>query len=194
MRRRWREVGRWTAAAVVAVAWFGCGPSPEAKIRGWPLSDAERIAMWPPQDVGDDGDEPDAGGAAPSDGVESDAVPAVAAVPADAGPCAGLVAMACELYGDFNDGCQEARSKPPDDRHPQTREVCAELVKRFTEVELPRVGGACYRYTRALCALHGEGSERCRTARATVQLARSRREHRICLGDWLLLETRTLRR
>jgi hypothetical protein len=181
--------GPLRALGLVA-AWLllACEEPPSAKIRGWPLTPADRALLAMPEaDAG--AQQEDA--SPPEPPPEPEEPPIIA--PAR-GPCTRLLDLACELYGDYNDGCREARAKPPDESHPQTRDACAELLTRFQETELPRVGGACYRYTRSLCRVHGEGSERCRTARATIQLARSRREWRICLGDWLLLETRTFRR
>lgn len=179
-------LGLWLAVGLTASA---CRDDVAARIRGWPLTAEDRALMGGdvvvPDETTDDAPIVEPGGDAPLP-VDID--------PALPGPCAQLIAFACELYGAFNDGCQEAKTKTPDDTHPQTREGCELLLKRFTEEELPRVGGSCYRYTRSLCAAHGDGSERCKTARATIQLARSRREHRICLADWLILESRDLRR
>jgi len=184
MSRLWLIFG-----CALAVSVSACRDDVSARIRGWPLTAADRALMG--KDVVEEADEPVVAPSLEPSDVVSEVTPID---PARPGPCAQLVNFVCELYGTFNDGCQEARAKSPDDSHPQTREGCEALLMRFTEEELPRVGGSCYRFTRALCAVYGDGSERCKTARATIQLARSRREHRICLGDWLILESRDLRR
>ncbi len=170
-----------------------CREPASDRVRGWPPSASERArlaALSVPLDaVGE--------GATGADGSGPDAIGDVAAeTPDGAGavlPCAQLVALACELYGSHDDHCREAEAHPPDDTHGPTREACAELLGRVQESEVTR-GTACHRYVKALCAVHGAASERCISARSTVALARTRREQRICQGDWLLLESRLFRR
>jgi hypothetical protein len=169
---------------------IACGGGESSRIRGWPPAEADR-ALFRPQAADIVAPAADAGASDPETASEADAV-------ADAGstdvlPCAQLVTLACELAGTHDDRCREARKRPPDDGHGPTREGCAELLGRVQESDVTR-GSACHRYVKALCALHGDGSERCVAARSTLALARTRREQRICQADWLLLEARVLRR
>jgi hypothetical protein len=184
---------RLLAGLTAIVAMSACRGPREDRIRGWPPSDAERARLA-------------AIAARHAEGADALAAPETEASPSppdagDAGadgaaavlPCAQLVALACELYGSHDDHCREAQARPPDDTHGPTREACAELLGRVQESEVAR-GTACHRYVKALCAVHGPGSERCVSARSTLALARTRREQRICQGDWLLLEARLFRR
>jgi hypothetical protein len=181
--------------ALLALGLVACGAPEEAellagRIRGWPPAEVDRahLRRVVAPEVPLEGGAPDAGGEVTAhDAGETDTPPT------DVLPCAQLVALACELAGPHDDRCHEARANPPDDSHGPTREGCAELLGKVQETEVSR-GTACHRYVKALCAVHGGGSERCVAARSTVSLARTRREQRICQADWLLLEARVLRK
>ncbi|MCB9736226.1 MAG: hypothetical protein H6745_26870 [Deltaproteobacteria bacterium] len=67
-------------------------------------------------------------------------------------------------------------------------------MKRFTETELGRVGGACYRYARVLCKGEGYESAACKKASTAAGRLPALAQKRTCLGDWLMYETRELRR
>jgi hypothetical protein len=188
-----RHALAWGLALLALSQGVGCREPASDRVRGWPPSPDERArlaASAAPTDATASGlATADGGGADASGGVATEAPDGVGAVL----PCAQLVALACELYGSHDDHCREAQARPPDDSHGPTREACAELLGRVQETEVAR-GTACNRYVKALCAVHGQGSERCGSARSTAGLARTRREQRICQGDWLLLESRLFRR
>lgn len=173
------------AVAAVAVVLGGgaCGKAPEDKLVDWPPK--EEVVPWGLPDA--------APPAAPEvvDAAAPEAEP-VEVAPAPLAPCQALVEHACTLWTPFADACREARTKTPDDAHPETREACAALLAKYTGES--RWGNPCGRYARAICAESGEGAERCKAARARIPLLTERREWNACLADLMWFEARTLRR
>jgi hypothetical protein len=163
-----------------------CGrSSPESRIIGWPPDEpvvALRDAVEAPA--------PDVSPAEVSDPDGTAEVDARSPL----GPCEELVELGCELWTPFADACREARKSVPDDTHPATREVCAELVARYRKDELPRLKNPCGRLARAICKEAGAASERCKAANARIPLLTDKREWRHCLGELLWFEAKSLRR
>lgn len=170
------------ACALLGALAPACGKSGDDKVSGWPPPRGE---LYEPDTEPVDTEEPDTW--------EPPDTEARAADTLEDTPCAWLVALACDLYGPWSDPCSEARAHPPDDDHAPTRTRCEELVKHFTEVELGRVGGACYRYARALCKGEGHESAQCKKALGRAPRLPALAQKRACLGDLLIYEARDLR-
>ncbi len=182
-RRAW---SRWWVA--VALACAGCAPTAGDKVVGWPPTEG-----GPPY-VRDAGVTDTFLDTAPPEVVaDTEPVERADGEVFAGGPCAQLVHLACELWGPHADACAEARRRVPDEAQAATAEVCTALVERFTRDEIPR-GGGCWRWVAAVCRELGPTAERCREVRTLLPLVKTKRETRICLGDWLWFEARALRR
>jgi len=168
----------------MALAAAACGRDASDKIVGWP----PREPIVPVRDVVEDTAPP------PEDTAVAELAPADVPDATALPPCHQIVDLVCELQGRFTDGCREARSRVPDDGHPETRQACQALLDAFVADDLGRVGSACSRYAREVCKTLGAASEPCRTATGQVSVLTTRRELRACLGDLLWIRTRTFRR
>lgn len=171
----------WRAALALTTL-VACGKSPQDKLVGWPPE--EEIVPFGLPEVVDAAPEPVVDTVAPAPPIEPPAPPTP--------PCRALVELACELWTPFADACREAQTRVPDDRHAATREACQALLDRHRAET--RWGNPCGRYARALCRQSGEGSERCKSARARTPVLKTRREWNACQADLIWLEMQTLRR
>ena len=167
----------------------GCGQKAGDKVVGWPPTEGGPPYARAPVD--EDAYAPDV--------LEPEVVADTASLDVGDGettplpPCAALVAQACELWGPHSDACAEARRHVPDDGHAATAEACQALLTRFVHDEIPR-GGGCWRWVASVCRELGQESERCREVKTLLPLVKTKRETRICLGDWIWFEARALRR
>jgi len=125
------------------------------------------------------------------EGSEADVGPVDVVLPPSP-PCLALVEYACNLWTPFADACREARTRIPDDLHPETRDACEAILAKHKAVT--SWGNPCGRYARLLCTESGEASERCKSARGRISLLTERREWNACIADILWFETRKLRR